>query len=424
MSGAPAAARLDDPVAHSHALAGFLAGAVVGFVAAAEAAAVIGAVVGAVALEVTTAGLATPLVVGVAATALELGVGGYVGAKLMGGAEDTGEALGSQSLGAASGKVAQGSPNVRTNGRPAAHALDAETCHAGQVAQGSKLVRINGLPASRVGDKTTCGAQISAGSANVRIGGPPDTRAGIQSEVPEWVRWATLVVTILPALGEAGRLAGPILREVEASGLPRAMMTGVKALGRALEERGGGGAKAPVAGEAPAAGAAKPPAAFPYSPKKIGQTEPGAVPPTPELQAQIQAAETARARSAPGYPDLPADKAATFGDDVRPWNGDEHTGSIKRVIGSDDSANGGFWQSEVPSTEGKWRGGSAVLNNWNGNGGYVESSSEGLRGWIGSARPQISSDDVNILPGGGEQIWIPPGSAKPGAPQPTPWSGR
>ena len=26
-------------------------------------------------------------------------------------------------------------------------------------------------------------------------------------------------------------------------------------------------------------------------------------------------------------------------------------------------------------------GGSAVLNDWNGNGGYVESSPKGLRGW-------------------------------------------
>ncbi|MBE7217022.1 MAG: PAAR domain-containing protein [Caulobacteraceae bacterium] len=247
------AARLGDPVAHSHALAGFLAGAVVGLVAATEAAAVVGAVVGAVALEVGTAGLATPLVVGVAATALELGVGGYVGAKLMGAAEETGEALGSQSLGPTSGKVSQGSADVRVNSRPAARALDAETCDAGKVAQGSRLVRINGLPAARVGDKTSCGGQISEGSANVRIGGPPDTRAGVQSEVPEWVRWATLVASLLPALGQAARGLGPALAEVEATGFGRALQTGVKALGRAMEERGGGGVKPSLAAPPPAA---------------------------------------------------------------------------------------------------------------------------------------------------------------------------
>ena len=250
MSESPHAARFADPVAHTHALAGFLAGAVVGLIAATEAAAVIGAVVGAVALEVGTAGLATPLIVGVAATALEFGAGAYVGAKVMGAAEEVGEDLGSLNLGPTSGQISEGSSNVRVNGRAAARALVAQSCHAGKVAQGSKLVHINALPASRVGDKTTCGGRISAGSANVRIGGPPDTRAGVQSEVPEWVRWATLVVSILPALGQAARAVGPALAEVEATGLGRAMLTGVKAIGRAMEERGGG-ARAPVDPAAP-----------------------------------------------------------------------------------------------------------------------------------------------------------------------------
>ncbi len=248
---APFAARLNDPVAHSHALAGFLAGAVVGFVAATEAAALVAAVVGAAALEVGTAGLATPLVVGVAATALELGVGGYVGAQLMGAAEETGEALGSQSLGATSGRISQGAVDVRINGRAAARALDAQTCDAGEVAEGSRIVRINGRPASRVGDRTTCGGRIVAGSSDVRIGGPPDTRAGVQSEVSEWVRWATLIASLLPALGQAARAIGPLLAEVEATGLARASQTGVKALGRAMEERGGG--VKPLNADAPAA---------------------------------------------------------------------------------------------------------------------------------------------------------------------------
>ncbi|WP_207893374.1 dihydrofolate reductase family protein [Sphingomonas sp. PP-CE-1G-424] len=37
-------------------------------------------------------------------------------------------------------------------------------------------------------------------------------------------------------------------------------------------------------------------------------------------------------------------------------------GPIRRVIGSDRDANGGYWQAEIPSSEGEWRGGSAVLN--------------------------------------------------------------
>ncbi len=412
-SAAPFAARCDDPVAHSRALAGFLAGAVVGLVAATEAAAVVAAVVGAAAVEVGTAGLATPLIVGVAATALDLGVGGYVGAKLMGAAEEAGEALGSQSLGSASGMVLQGSADVRTNGRPAARALDAETCHAGKVAQGSKTVRINGMPASRVGDKTTCGGQILAGSLNVRIGGPPDTRAGVQSEVPEWVRWATLVASLLPALGQAARAIGPALAEVEATGLGRALQTGVKALSHAMEERGGGKS---LSGET------SPATSGSFSPRKIGSTEPGAVEATPELRAQRQAALSHGEMKADGYPDLPALDAQNFGVGVRPWNGDDDPVTIRRVIDADSNPAGSYWQKSPLTSEAEWRGGSAVQNNWNGNGSYVESSSKGLKGWIGPVAPQLSSDNVSMLPGSGEQIWIPSNTASPSAPIKTPWS--
>ncbi|WP_185206331.1 DUF4123 domain-containing protein [Sphingomonas sp. NBWT7] len=175
------------------------------------------------------------------------------------------------------------------------------------------------------------------------------------------------------------------------------------------------GAKPPATADAAA------PEPFQYTPKKLGQTEPGAVPNNPKLQAEMDAAANAQARKADGYPDLPADKAATFGDDVRPWDGPDD-GTIRRVIGSDRDANGGYWQKDIPTNEAEWRGGSAVLNDWNGNGGYVESPTKGLKGWIGSARPQMSSDGVNVLPGHGEQIWMPPGSADPGPTIPTPWS--
>ena len=238
-AAAPAAARLHDPVAHSHALGGFLAGAAIGLAAAVGTAVVIGAVVGAAAAEVASAGLATPLVVGAVATVGEFGLNAVVGGKLMGVAEDAGEALGGSSLGATSGAVSAGSPNVRVNGLAAARALDPDTCDASKLAQGSRLVAINGLPASRVGDKTTCGAVVSQGSPNVVIGGPAATLAPIQSEVPAWARWAVVVAGLLPALGGLARTIGPALAEVEASGFARAAQTGVKALGRALEEKAG-----------------------------------------------------------------------------------------------------------------------------------------------------------------------------------------
>ena len=95
---------------------------------------------------------------------------------------------------------------------------------------------------------------------------------------------------------------------------------------------------------------------------------------TPELKGQVNGGAAATAKSAPGYPDLSADATATFNNDARPWNGDTHPGgTMQRVIGQGRSANGHFWQSKVPATEAEWRAGSAVQNNWDGNGGYVES---------------------------------------------------
>ena len=180
----------------------------------------------AIAAEVATAGLATPLVAGVAVTVGEFAVNAVVGGALTGMAERAGEALGSKSMGPASGAVSQGSANVLVNGLPAARVGDAESCHGGQVAQGSTGVFINGRPAARKGDKTTCGAVIVGGSGNVFIGGGTTTRLPIQSEVPQWVRWAAVVVGLLPALGGAARVFGSVVAEVEVAASLRSQSDG------------------------------------------------------------------------------------------------------------------------------------------------------------------------------------------------------
>lgn len=249
MSGAPPAARLHDPVAHSHALGGFLAGAVTGLVAAAGVAVVVGVLATAAAAEIASAGLATPLVAGVLVTAGEFAINYKLGGAIMGFAEEQGEKLGSQSMGPTSGRIAQGSPDVLVNGLPAARVGDQVTCDAGKIAQGSGSVLVNGRPAARVGDKITCGATITGGSPDVVIGGPVATRLPVQSEVPEWARWAVLIAGVLPALGGLARAIGPAIAEVQATGLVRAAQTGVKALGRAMEERAGG--VRPAAAEPP-----------------------------------------------------------------------------------------------------------------------------------------------------------------------------
>ncbi len=164
----------------------------------------------------------------------------------------------------------------------------------------------------------------------------------------------------------------------------------------------------------------------PFLPKKIGVTEPGAVPWTPELQEQMDAADARGAMSAPGYPDLPANVSQTFSDAV-PWDGDNPTNgysSINRVIGEDGAAGGSYWAEagEAPDTEAEWRSDFAVKNEWNGDGAYVTSPTAGLKGWIGPAAPQMSSDGSSVLLGNGQQIWIPRNTASPSSPVPTPWN--
>ena len=123
-----------------------------------------------------------------------------------------------------------------------------------------------------------------------------------------------------------------------------------------------------------------------FTPKQIGETEPGAVRVTPELQAQMDAAQARGAMSAEGYPDLPADAARTFGGTPQPWSGSEN-GTISRIVGADNNPNGSFWSPQLPSSEASWRAGSAVQNDWNGNGAFVQSPSASLRGWIGPSAP-------------------------------------
>ena len=77
---------------------------------------------------------------------------------------------------------AQGSPNVRINGRPVARQGDVNTphlkpagryciIHTGAITTGSTTVKINGKGAGRVGDSLTDCTFCGAGSSNVFIGG-------------------------------------------------------------------------------------------------------------------------------------------------------------------------------------------------------------------------------------------------------------
>ena len=187
------AGRVDDSIAHSHAMGGLLVGLAVGALA--------GAAI------IATGGLALVAVAGaVAVTAGAAGVGEVVGSMNI-----VDSVLGSNTT----GQVKSGSPNVFINGRSVARAhRDVAVCstHAPApqlIVQGSGTVFVNGLPLARVGDMLSCSAKISTGSSNVFVGGPTATTDPdlIKPEVPDWIHHTLLGAGLVSAT----ILAGPLV---------------------------------------------------------------------------------------------------------------------------------------------------------------------------------------------------------------------
>jgi hypothetical protein len=173
---------------------------------------------------------------------------------------------------------------------------------------------------------------------------------------------------------------------------------------------------------APAAAAARPI----FAPKPPpGTIEPGAVrgpfrkvlhepPPLPEGWPATYDLSTPRAAAALnsfGRPPVP---------DVLPPGT-----RLYRIVDADSNPAGGFWSLDPPpATEAQWRAGWAVQGQWNGDGAYVEHvvGPGGLRVWRGPAAPQAAAADAWHLPGGREQIFVPPNTVAPSAPRRTPWN--
>lgn len=161
--------------------------------------------------------------------------------------------------------------------------------------------------------------------------------------------------------------------------------------------------------------------------KKGKYTEPGAQPPTEKLRQEMKVAKAREGLPGPekaGWPKIASDEAATFKMPPEPVELPEGT-KLYRVIDSESNPNGSYWTTTDPGTisEAQWRSGAAVKGEWNGDGAFVEHEvpKGGLKVWSGEAAPQISSDGVNMLSGGGNQIWVSPGSTKASAPISTGW---
>ena len=203
MSSYPAAARIEDPIAHTSAnarmllqMAGAVGGGIVGgFVG--------GAIGGAVAAGLTaiTGGFAAPAAPVIVAAATLAGT--HYGMQ-------AGEALGTALADSLfppeiTGKIITGSENVKINGKNAARAtdqmpLDSVLCskHSSRptnfIAQGAaerpEQTLINHALAARKDDKVECGAYIHEGSPNVFIGGPPATVRKFDPEGSAFLRAA------------------------------------------------------------------------------------------------------------------------------------------------------------------------------------------------------------------------------------------
>ena len=103
---------------------------------------------------------------------------------------------------------------------------------------------------------------------------------------------------------------------------------------------------------------------------------------------------------------------ATFDGPVRPYDLEPGVTYYRSVgYGPSSYPNGSFW-TETPPTEGQLRSDIAVLNGWNGDHGVVAftPNQKISVGWEGEVAPQPATGGGDFyLPGGGRQIWVPPG---------------
>lgn len=210
----PAAARLNDPIAHTSTMGmlakmggSLLVGALVG-------AAITAVVVAAVVATVATGGLGLAAVLaigfGVSVAMEASGLNGFID-------NQVNRAVDKFIPPSIEGKITSGSQNVTFNSLPAARAaapgdLDIISCgkHSSgpppMLAQGSDNVFINDQPAARIGDMTTCGGTIAEGSADVFVGGGTLTVREIKDERPWWITALGVAIGVALALCGRGKL--------------------------------------------------------------------------------------------------------------------------------------------------------------------------------------------------------------------------
>ena len=261
------------------------------------------------------------------------------------------------------------------------------TAHGGVVMVGFPTVLIGMMPASRIGDMHVCpmltglvphvGGPFVLGSPTVLVGEMPQSRVTDQ-----------LVCVGPPDIAVMGC---------------ETVLVGMA---------GGGGAAGAVTGV-----------------RMLGASVPMQPPPDPaqSLSAQLQQDGTVKTSapagaalppitlSQPGWPDLPAAQTPNF-TNAQPVDLPPST-PLYRVLGNPAGATGSYWTPNVPASESQWRADNAV-GGWNS--GVVMAAAQvpatGLKAWMGTASP------MGGQPGGGTQIWTPPGSLLPQNLAPASWA--
>lgn len=256
------------------------------------------------------------------------------------------------------------------------------TAHGGVVVTGEPTVLIEEMPASRITDMHVCpmvtvlvphvGGPFIMGAPTVLVGGIPQSRV---TDMLVCVGPPDVAVmgceTVLVGSAGAGGLMG-ILAGLETMAVPvlmAAVSPTVPGLVSELQQDGTIKTSAPLGGR---------------------------LPPITLKQA--------------GFPDLPAKETPNF-QSVQPVTVPPNTTLFRAGDSSSDPA-GSYWSPDPPSASSQ----SASKPEWNDGGNTVSAVTppEGTKAWMGPASGQGQS------PGGGNQIFVPPGTI---APAPTPNQG-
>jgi uncharacterized Zn-binding protein involved in type VI secretion len=272
-------------------------------------------------------------------------------------------------------------------GMPAA-TITSMTAHGGVVMVGFPQVMINFMPASRIGDMHVCpmvtgvvphvGGPFTLGSTTVLVGMMPQSR----------------VTDMLVCVGPPDTCvmgAETVLVGMAGAGGAGGAVTGISAMGASVP------------------------------------TQPPATSTSPQPTAELQQDGTIKTAAAPGgalppitltspgFPDLPAMQTPNFSS-VQPVNVPPDT-PLYRVMGNPGGAMGSYWTPNPPTSEAQWRADNAV-GGWNSGllMSVVKAPAGGLKAWMGAASP------MGGQPGGGTQLWTPPGSLVPGQLAPAPWT--